>query len=380
MTNIKQQYFTLKSFRQFLSADRIIVYLKNNLYFLFALGCCLSLVSSCQALKLENIAANTEQNTVNIAVISDLNSQYGATEYEPEIDKAIQLIIKQWQPSLVLGGGDAIAGQKKSLTKSQIQAMWQAFDSHVAQPLRKNQIPYAFTIGNHDGSGAVKNNKLIFKQERDLAKAYWNNPQYSSALDFVDRGNFPFYYSFQQDNIFYLVWDASTHIINQEQLDWIEKNLRSKLAQQAQMRIAIGHLPLYAVAETKDKPGEYLAEAEKLRLLLEQYQVSIYISGHHHVYYPGKKGNLQLLHAGALGQGARQLIGSELLPRNTITLINIEPVNKSFTYTTYDIKTLQTIINDELPPYIVGKNSVILRQDVTSDRLSQIEEQTTSLP
>ena len=53
---------------------------------------------------------------LRIAVISDLNSQYGSTEYEPEVTKAIDLIINRWQPDLVLGGGDAIAGQKTSLT------------------------------------------------------------------------------------------------------------------------------------------------------------------------------------------------------------------------------------------------------------------------
>lgn len=321
-------------------------------------------INACQNKVNTSELINNQKETVTIAVISDLNSQYGSTDYEPEIDKAIQLIITKWKPDLVLGGGDAIAGQKKSLTKAQINAMWQAFDDHIAQPLRKSNIPYAFTIGNHDGSGAVKNNNLVFKQERDLAKAYWNKPQHNSGIEFIDRANFPFYYSFQQNNIFYLVWDASTHIIDQKQLAWIEQSLSSKIAQQASMKIAIGHLPLYAVAQTKDKPGEYLAEAEKLRNLLEKYQVHTYISGHHHAYYPGKKGELQLLHSGALGQGARKLIGSDLPPYNTITLINIEPKLRTTVYTTYDIKTLNVIKNEQLPPSITGKNGSIVRRDL----------------
>ena len=74
-----------------------------------------------------------------IVVISDLNSQYGSTEYEPEVKNAIALM-SQWQPDLVLCGGDAIAGQKASLTKSQIKAMWSSFDRHIAAPLREQQI------------------------------------------------------------------------------------------------------------------------------------------------------------------------------------------------------------------------------------------------
>ncbi|MEL7522266.1 MAG: metallophosphoesterase, partial [Cyanobacteria bacterium J06553_1] len=98
-----------------------------------------------------------------IVVISDLNSQYGSTEYEPEVTQAISLI-PQWQPDLVLCGGDMIAGQKTSLTKSEIESMWGAFDTQVAAPLRSQQIPFGFTIGNHDGSGAVKEQDFIFSQ------------------------------------------------------------------------------------------------------------------------------------------------------------------------------------------------------------------------
>lgn len=344
--------------------------MKKKLCFLFILGLLINCLISCQNIAVKNKLlgierdANNIKDTVTIAVISDLNSQYGSTEYEPEVDKAIQLITTQWKPDLVLGGGDAIAGQKKSLTEVQIKAMWQAFDDSVAQPLRESNIPYAFTIGNHDGSGAVKNQNLVFKQERELAKSYWNNPQHDSRIEFIDRANFPFYYSFQQNSIFYLVWDASTHIIDQKQLAWIEQSLSSKIAQKASMKIAIGHLPLYAVAETKSKPGEYLAEAEKLRNLLEKYQVHTYISGHHHAYYPGKKGNLQLLHSGALGQGARKLIGSDLPPYNTITLINIKPKSKTTVYTTYNIKSLNVIKNEQLPPSISGENGTIVRRDL----------------
>ena len=297
-----------------------------------------------------------------IVVISDLNSQYGSTEYEPEVKKAIALM-SQWQPDLVLCGGDMIAGQKASLTKLEIEAMWQGFDRYVAAPLRQQQIPFGFTIGNHDGSGAVKDNKPIFQGERDLAKAYWNKHQNQLGLDFVDSDNFPFYYSFRQDDLFFLVWDASTDKFSDQQLAWVKQALNSDLAQEAKTRIAIGHLPLYPVATAKNKPGEYLAQGEQMRSLLEQNQVQVYISGHHHVYYPGKKGNLELLHAGALGQGARQLINSDLLPYQTITLIDLETATPELTYTTYNAKTWELITLEQLPPFITGEHGTILRSD-----------------
>ena len=335
---------------------------KNKFIWLIVFGLFLSLCFACRVKSQDNLYLPPRQD-FRIVVMSDLNSQYGSTEYEPEVKQAIALMSK-WQPDLVLCGGDMIAGQKKSLSETQIDAMWQAFDSHIAAPLRQQQIPFGFTIGNHDGSGAIKDNSFIFQGERDKAQDYWRKHQEQLGLDFIDRGNFPFYYSFQQNDIFFLVWDASTHNISEQQLAWVKQALSSNTAQQAKTRIAIGHLPLYPVAAAKNKPGEYLAKGEEMRSLLEQNQVQVYISGHHHVYYPGKKGNLELLHAGALGQGARQLIDSDLLPYPTITVIDLEAATSKLTYNTYNAETWELIPLEQLPASITGEHGTILRRDL----------------
>ena len=298
-----------------------------------------------------------------IVVISDLNSQYGATDYEPEVDEAISLI-PRWQPDLVLCGGDAIAGQKATLTKSEIEAMWAAFDLHLAQPLRKFAVPYGFTIGNHDGSGALKNGSLVFEEERNLARAYWLQQQDRLGLNFVDRANFPFYYSFERDDVFFLVWDASTQQIAPQQLNWVEQSLQSPAARRAKAKIVIGHLPLYPVAKAKNKPGEYLAEGRKLRSLLTQNGVLMYISGHHHAYYPGKVTQLELLHAGALGRGARELINSDLSLGQTVTVIDLELETSEIIYTTYSAATWKTIALEELPAFIPSIDGKIFRHDL----------------
>ena len=319
-------------------------------------------ISSASANTIDNLYIPPRKD-FRAVVISDLNSQYGSTEYEPEVDEAIALI-PQWQPDIVLCGGDMIAGQKADLTDSQIEAMWAAFDRHVAAPLRSDNVPFAFTIGNHDGSGAIKDRTLLFERERNLAKAYWQQHQQQLGLKFVDKANFPFYYSFKLDGIFFLVTDASNHNISQEQLEWIQYTLNSAAAGQAYVKLAIGHLPLYPIAADKNKPGEYLAKVEQLRSLLEQNQVQLYISGHHHAYYPGKIGNLQLLHAGALGQGARQLINSNLLPRQTLTIMDLQLDPEAITYTTYDAKTWKLISHSLLPESISGDYGSIIRQNL----------------
>lgn len=310
---------------------------------------------------------------VRIAVISDLNSQYGSTEYEPEVDQAIALI-PDWKPDLVLCGGDMVAGQSPSLTQAEIQAMWAAFDQHVGAPLRQAKIPYGFTLGNHDASAALSvNGNFLFAQERDLAAAHWNNPKHDPGLTFVDRTQFPFYYTFAQNDIFYLVWDASTSKISAEQLAWVEKSLASDAAQNAKMRIAIGHLPLYAVAVGRDSLGEVLDQADQLRSLLEKYRVHTYISGHHHAYFPGHRGQLELLHAGILGSGPRPLLNSELPTQKTLTIIDVNLDSESTVYTTYDAVTLQLVDQQKLPRIIVGPNGRVLRRDINEEDLTAAE-------
>jgi hypothetical protein len=318
---------------------------------------------------------NPPRGDVRLLVISDLNGAYGSTEYDEEVHLALKTI-PFWQPDLILCSGDMIAGQKPSLTPQQIRAMWQGFDRHIAQPMRKLKIPFGFTIGNHDASSAVSfdRQKFLFQQERDLAVEYWQNPNHDPRLNFVDRHEFPFYYTFKQNDIFFLVWDGSSSRIPQDKLAWVEKSLGSPEAQQAKMKVVIGHLPLYAVAEGRDYPGEVLNNAEQLRKLLEKHHVHTYISGHHHAYYPGHKGDLQLLHTGALGGGSRFLINDDQPPRKTITVVDINFDDPQLTtYTTYALKNFALINHQQLPRLLMGHNGMIMRRDVQIQDLSPEE-------
>ncbi|AFZ46240.1 metallophosphoesterase [Cyanobacterium stanieri PCC 7202] len=309
---------------------------------------------------------------VRLLVISDLNSAYGSTEYEEEVHQAIKLI-PHWNPDVILCGGDMIAGQKTSLTDAQVRAMWSAFDRHIAQPIRNLNIPFGFTIGNHDGSGSfsTRENRFFHQRDRNLAREYWQNPQHNPQVNFVDRTHFPFYYTFMEKDIFFLVWDASFRNISSQQLAWAGQALQSPAAKEAKMRIAIGHLPLYGVAIGRDRDGEVLDEPEFLQNFLELNHVHTYISGHHHAYYPAHKNNLQMLHAGVLGAGARRLIAGDDQPMKNLTVVDINFDQPNLTtYTTYDMKTLQVINEQQLPRLLMAHNGMILRKDIDIEDLS----------
>jgi hypothetical protein len=311
---------------------------------------------------------------VRLVVISDLNSSYGSTDYEPEVDKGITLI-PFWNPDLVICGGDMVAGQDPSLSEDQLKAMWAAFDAHIAAPLRQVNLPFGFTIGNHDASGARSSaGEFLFERERQVASDYWNAPDHDPGLEFIDRDEFPFYYTFRFNDIFFLTWDGSTSTIPQDKLDWVKQAFESPEAQNAKMRVLIGHLPLYAVATGRDAPGEVMTNADQLREMLEQHQVHTYISGHHHAYYPAHKGNLQLLHMGLLGAGPRAYIDSDLPPRKSLTVVDIQFDSPELTtYTTYDIQTLQPIEVEQLPRFLTGHNGMVLRRDIEMEDLTAVE-------
>ena len=304
---------------------------------------------------------------VRIILISDLNSAYGSTDYIDQVKQAIAFL-PDWEPDLVLCGGDMVAGQSTSLSSTEIAAMWQGFDKYIAAPIRKAKLPFGFTIGNHDASGSMSGGQYNFASDRNAAAKYWNDPSHDANLNFVDRAGFPFYYTFQQNDIFFLIWDASTATISSEQLKWAEKSLASEVAKKAKLRIAIGHLPLYAVAKGRDTAGNYLDDADRLRTLLEKYNVHTYISGHHHAYYPAHKGKLELLHAGVLGDGPRRLLTGDLAPNRTVTAIDIKFDVKSAMgetiYTTYDMDTLKVVDQSTLPRYIDAPNGRITRRDI----------------
>jgi hypothetical protein len=307
----------------------------------------------------------SEPPPMTVVVISDLNGAYGSVTYEPRVAKIVDRIVQDWEPNLVIAAGDLIAGQQPSLTDERVAAMWSAFDEVVGRKLREAGIPFGPTIGNHDGSRYPAH-----ARDREFALRHWRDPEHAPLLEFVDSTDFPFNYTFRQDGLFVLVWDASNEEIarSPSQLQWIESALASPEAQGAGVRIVLGHLPLYAVAEGRNRPGEVLAEPDSLRAILERHRVSTYVSGHHHAYYPGWRGSLELLHTGALGQGARPLIGSEEEPFATVTVMEIWPARGRVTYSTYRVShegaELDPVADSSLPPRIDGFNGHVRRRDL----------------
>jgi hypothetical protein len=314
-----------------------------------------------------NAAAGLQGTGFRVVVISDLNSAYGSTSYGPEVATAVRLIRDEWQPDLVLAAGDLIAGQRPSLTDDNVRAMWAAFDSVVGAPLRNAGIPFGFSLGNHDASAYPAH-----QRDRAFAVEHWHAARQHPGVAFVDSTYFPLYYSFRQGPLFVIVWDATSAVMPQDtaMMQWLRAQLESDAARRAPFRLVLGHLPLYAVAEGRNRPGEVLESPDLLRALLERHQVHTYISGHHHAYYPGRRGALELLHTGALGDGPRPLLGAVEPSPRTVTILDFNDSAGTVSHSTYEVSGTargDSIPIASLPLRLDGHNGHVVRRDVGSD-------------
>lgn len=291
-----------------------------------------------------------DEREIKIALISDLNDAYGSTTYSPQVAKSIRFIADN-SPQLVLCAGDMVAGQSSKIATDTIPLMWNSFDLSVLRQISDSRALFAFTFGNHDGAGQR------FTHERQAAISFWQKN--SPKLDYIDNSGFPEYYSFEFGNLYFAVIDASSANLKNEQTRWLQKQLVSKPARDARLRIVMGHLPLYAISDGRNKAGDVLNNADNFFELLENYGVDYYISGHHHAFYSSKKGNVKFISAGCLGGGPRRLVGSAQKSVKTLTLLSLFPEDKEFKLQTFDMTSEPKEISiQELPSSISGFNGI----------------------
>lgn len=300
---------------------------------------------------------------VRLVVLSDFNGPYGTVGYNNTVTRVLETIAELWRPDLFLSAGDVVAGQDASLPDERFSEMWAAFDDRIAAHLREAGIPYAFAVGNHDGSSLLRGGEYVFAREREAARDYWTTPMYEGNLDYVNRERFPFDYTFTFGPLFVLVWDASSAVITSEQLLWVEAQLSSPAARAAEGRLVVGHLPLYGVSADKNRAGEILEGGDALREILERHDIHTYISGHHAAYYPGRRGRLELLHTG--GIGGRRLLGSPLPPRSTVTVLDVDFGPLRVRDTTFDAVTFRAVDPEGLPERLNGWGGTVTRRDLS---------------
>ena len=294
---------------------------------------------------------------LRIAVISDLNGSYGATSYRQEVDDAIGRIL-ELKPDLVISTGDMIAGQRPTplLKSSELEAMWQAFHGHVTRPLKEKGLPLAVTPGNHDASVYGD-----YRRERERYARTWREKDNRPELDFIDERHYPFYYAFAMDRVLFVSLDATANGgLDSRQKRWLKELLEERGARYRH-RIIFSHLPLWPVAQRRENGALFDDELERI---LQQYNISLYLNGHHHAYYPGYKDGVRYVSQACLGAAPRKLIGDREKPLRGITVLTIpdQGLPRVTAWTGKHFKRLVDIRN--LPERIRSKHATLVREDI----------------
>ena len=261
---------------------------------------------------------SVEEKVWRFAIISDLNKSYGSKDYDEPTNKAVDYILnKKNNIDFVISTGDMVAGQKSGLD---YLGMWEAFHNTVTRPLKKEGVALYPSPGNHD---AYRTRAIERKHYYDSwVKEDITNVNPSFSLVKEVGHDYPFSYAYTMGSALFISLDATdVRPLGEEDIVWLEKVLEKE--KDKKHKFIYGHVPLLPFAFKKEK--EYLARGSfdflnKMEDLLEKYKVSVFFTGHSHVYYPGKrKGSTQYISVPLLGSGARYLIQKQGLTKRSKT-------------------------------------------------------------
>lgn len=246
---------------------------------------------------------------LRVVVLSDMNDSYGSTTYSAPLHDAVAAIVAR-SPDLVLSTGDMVAGQQAGLD---YPAMWAGFHAAVSDELAAAGLPFAVSPGNHDASGYP-----AFVGEREQFVAEWLDRK--PDLEYVDDSGYPLRYSFVAGAALFVSLDSTTvGPLEAAQMQWLDEQLGRS---DAPAKIVFGHVPLvpFAVGREDEIIGD-----PALETMLEQHGVALFISGHHHVYYPGRRGTVRYVSVACVGAGPRAWTGTETTSPRAVLELEIAP-------------------------------------------------------
>ncbi|MBI2897983.1 MAG: metallophosphoesterase [Deltaproteobacteria bacterium] len=245
---------------------------------------------------------------LHVAVISDLNDSYGSTTYSRAVHDAVDRIV-ELDPDVVLCTGDMVAGQQAGLDYG---AMWDGFHEAVTGPLTDAGIPLAVTPGNHDASGYP-----AFEGEREIYVDEWSARR--PAVTFRDDSGYPLHYSFSVGPaLFTSIDDTVVAPLDPDQHDWLDRELEA--GADFPVKIVFGHIPIHPFTQGRETE---ILDDEDLEQTLANRGVTLFLSGHHHGYFPGRHAGLRQVSMAALGSGSRRLLGVESVSQLAFAWIEI---------------------------------------------------------
>jgi acid phosphatase type 7 len=287
---------------------------------------------------------------IRVAVISDLNDSYGSVSYSAAVHSAVGALLAL-EPDLVLSTGDMVAGQMAGLD---YDGMWAGFHAAVTDELETAGLPLAVTPGNHDASGYAG-----FEKEREIFVRTWQERK--PALAYIDDSSYPLRYSFSAGPALFVSLDDSTiGALDPEQMEWLEAQLTA--GEHLPTKIVYGHVPLMPFSEGRET--EIIGDA-KLEDLLQRHGVTLFITGHHHAYYPGRRAGVRYVSTACLGAGPRPLIGTEAVSALSLLVFDLDATGAVTRLDAFGGKSFDTLVpRTSLPASIESGPWRVARDDL----------------
>ena len=289
-----------------------------------------------------------------MAVISDINGRYGSSTYHQRIPVAIERIIAL-KPDLVISTGDMVAGQRlrPPLSQAELDTMWDNFDAQIREPLEAAGIPLLMTPGNHDASAHPG-----FEHER--ATYSERQADHPPNLPVFPGGNFPYHYATSLAGVLFISLDATTSDeLTASQREWLARQLEN--AGHYRSVVLFGHLPLQPVSIGRERD---VITDKKLEALLRGATNAIYLSGHHHAYYPGWRDGLQMLSVGNLGGNQRSLVGTSQKTGFSFSWLEIDEQGQVGIAAYRGPMFQEAIAIESLPEKLVSARGRLVRRDL----------------
>ena len=172
----------------------------------------------------------------------------------------------------------------------------------------------------------------------------------------MDDADYPLRYAFTMgDTLFVSLDDTTVGALSSAQMSWLDRVLDTP----ARVRVVYGHVPLYPFAEGRETEAIFDTDLEDL---LNAHGVQLFVSGHHHAYYPGKRGALRLVGTSCLGSGARSLIGTSSTSPKTVLRFTVQD-GAITQLDAYGGSSFGTAVARSSLPTSVGSGSDVITRD-----------------
>jgi len=167
-------------------------------------------------------------------------------------------------------------------------------------------------------------------------------------------------YAFTLQDVLFISLDATTTSPMQPgQKSWLTTLLAD--AEKYQARIVFGHIPFAPLTVGRER--SFLRDKDLEQLLIRS-NVSLYLSGHQHGFYPFYHKGLHSVGQAALGSGPRRLIGTSKRSPRAITLLEISLDGTVAISALTGSDFNQPLQRSTLPPKISASNVTAVRDDL----------------